>query len=117
MQTLESINQTLTTHDAVMLYFSAPTCNVCHALKPKLTEAVMDHFPTFIIESIDISETPEIAYGACLGSVIFRFDGVGAILDHHQVVSSDDVGQCIHLAWSPRKMHRHHRPRALRHRR
>ena len=61
MQTLESINQTLTTHDAVMLYFSAPTCNVCHALKPKLTEAVMDHFPTFIIESIDISETPEIA--------------------------------------------------------
>jgi thioredoxin 1 len=62
MQTLESINQTLnTTHDAVMLYFSAPTCNVCHALKPKLTEAIMDNFPTFVIESIDISETPEIA--------------------------------------------------------
>lgn len=61
MQTLESLNQTLSTHDAVLLYFSAPTCNVCHALKPKLTEAIMDHFPTFIIESIDISETPEIA--------------------------------------------------------
>ena len=61
MQTLESINQTLTTHDAVMLYFSAPSCNVCHALKPKLTEAIMDNFPTFVIESIDISETPEIA--------------------------------------------------------
>lgn len=61
MQTLDSIHQTLITHDAVMLYFSAPACNVCHALKPKLTEAIMDHFPTFIIESIDISETPEIA--------------------------------------------------------
>ena len=61
MQTLESINQTLSTHDAVLLYFSAPTCNVCHALKPKLTEAIMEHFPTFVIESIDISETPEIA--------------------------------------------------------
>ncbi len=61
MQTLESINQTLTTNDAVMLYFSAPSCNVCHALKPKLTEAIMEHFPTFVIESIDISETPEIA--------------------------------------------------------
>lgn len=61
MQTLESINQTLSTNDAVMLYFSAPACNVCHALKPKLTEAILDQFPTFVIESIDISKTPEIA--------------------------------------------------------
>ncbi len=60
MQTLELLNQTLNTNDAVMLYFSTPTCNVCHALKPKLTEAIMDHFPSFVIESIDISETPEI---------------------------------------------------------
>ena len=61
MQTLEQINETLQNNDAVMLYFSAPGCNVCHALKPKLTEAVMDAFPAFIIESIDISESPEIA--------------------------------------------------------
>jgi thioredoxin 1 len=61
MQTLESINQTLHTNDAVMLYFSAPTCNVCHALKPKLSEAIMENFPIFVLESIDISETPEIA--------------------------------------------------------
>ncbi|MBD3809517.1 MAG: thioredoxin family protein [Sulfuricurvum sp.] len=61
MQTLDSINQTLTSHDAVMLYFSAPTCNVCYALKPKLTQAITEYFPTFIIESIDISEKPEIA--------------------------------------------------------
>lgn len=61
MQTQDSINHILTTNDAVMLYFSAPTCNVCHALKPKLTEAILNDFPTFVIESIDISETPEIA--------------------------------------------------------
>lgn len=61
MQTLETINQTLQSNDAVMLYFSAPTCNVCHALRPKLIEAIMDEFPTFVIESIDISETPEVA--------------------------------------------------------
>jgi len=61
MQTLDTINQTLTQNDAVMLYFSAPTCNVCHALKPKLVEAITDQFPTFVIESIDISQTPEIA--------------------------------------------------------
>jgi len=61
MQTLDTINQTLNSNDAVMLYFSAPTCNVCHALKPKLVEAITDQFPTFVIESIDISQTPEIA--------------------------------------------------------
>lgn len=61
MQTLDTINQILNTNDAVMLYFSAPTCNVCHALKPKLVEAIVDQFPTFVIESIDISQTPEIA--------------------------------------------------------
>lgn len=61
MQTLQTIQQTLNDHDAVMLYFSAPTCNVCHALKPKLVEAVSAEFPTFVIESIDISETPEIS--------------------------------------------------------
>lgn len=61
MQTLETIQQTLSGNDAVMLYFSAPTCNVCHALKPKLVDAVTSEFPNFAIESIDISETPEIA--------------------------------------------------------
>jgi len=44
-----------------MLYFSAPTCNVCHALKPKLFEAVETQFDTFEIISVDISENPEIA--------------------------------------------------------
>jgi len=61
MQTLETINQTLQSNDAVMLYFSAPSCNICHALKPKLIEAIFNDFPTFVIESIDISETPEIS--------------------------------------------------------
>lgn len=61
MQTLDTINQTLQHNDAVMLYFSAPTCNVCHALKPKLVEAIMAEFPAFVIESVDISQTPEIA--------------------------------------------------------
>jgi thioredoxin 1 len=61
MNTLETIQSTINTAPAVMLYFSAPTCNVCHALKPKLLEAIQDNFETFEIISIDISQTPEIA--------------------------------------------------------
>ena len=59
--TLAAIEDTLKTHPAVMLYFSAPTCNVCHALKPKLFEAVTQQFERFEILSVDLSETPEIA--------------------------------------------------------
>ena len=59
--TLAHIEETLRANPAVMLYFSAPTCNVCHALKPKLFDAVSQNFKQFEIVSIDISETPEIA--------------------------------------------------------
>ena len=61
MQTLNSIENALNGAPAVMLYFSAPTCNVCYALKPKLFAAVEANFSTFDIISIDISQTPEIA--------------------------------------------------------
>lgn len=55
MQTIENINQTINENLAVMLYFSAPTCNVCHALKPKLLEAIKTNFEKFEIVSIDTS--------------------------------------------------------------
>jgi thioredoxin 1 len=61
MQTLNEIETIVSNKPAVMLYFSAPTCNVCHALKPKLFEAVEQNFEQFEIVSIDISESPEIA--------------------------------------------------------
>ncbi len=61
MQTIESIEQTIHENIAVMVYFSAPTCNVCHALKPKLVDAINTNFPSFEIVSVDISQTPEIS--------------------------------------------------------
>ncbi len=61
MPTIQTINETIENNSAVMLYFSAPTCNVCHALKPKLLEAIDSNFENFEIVSVDISETPEIA--------------------------------------------------------
>ncbi len=61
MNTIETIQSTLKDSPAVMLYFSAPTCNVCHALKPKLLDALESNFETFEVISIDISKTPEIA--------------------------------------------------------
>lgn len=61
MQTLENIQNIIQNTPAVLLYFSAPTCNVCHALKPKLLEATQEHFEQMKIVSIDISNSPDIA--------------------------------------------------------
>lgn len=61
MQTIQSLQDQLTRVPALMLYFTAPGCGVCYALKPKLFYAVMAHFDPFEIETIDIEQTPEIA--------------------------------------------------------
>ena len=61
MQNIESIDNIIKENPAVMLYFSAPTCNVCHALKPKLLEAIDENFDTFEIVSIDVSTDADIA--------------------------------------------------------
>jgi len=61
MQTIETIDNLINEKMAVMLYFSAPTCNVCHALKPKLLDAMTQNFPLFEIVSIDISTSQDIA--------------------------------------------------------
>ena len=61
MQTLDEIQEIIQNNMAVMLYFSAPTCNVCHALKPKLFDAIQSNFEAFEIVSIDTSVSQEIA--------------------------------------------------------
>jgi len=61
MQTIKNIQNTIKENLAVMVYFSSPTCNVCHALKPKLFEALEKNFTEFKVESVDISLQEEIA--------------------------------------------------------
>ena len=78
MQTIENINNTIKENLAVMVYFSAPTCNVCHALKPKLLEELEKNFPDFKVESVDISVEEDIAphFGVfAIPTVLIFLDG------------------------------------------
>ncbi len=78
MQTIENINKTIKENIAVMVYFSAPTCNVCHALKPKLLEELDKNFPVFKVESVDISVEEDIAphFGVyAIPTVLIFLDG------------------------------------------
>ena len=61
MNTIQNIEQVIKENLAVMVYFSAPTCNVCRALKPKLLEALESNFNEFKVESVDISVEEDIA--------------------------------------------------------
>lgn len=61
MKTVDEIERIIHENPAVMLYFSAPTCNVCHALKPKLFEAIESHFEKFVIASVDVSLSQDVA--------------------------------------------------------
>jgi len=78
MQTIQNIEKTINENLAVMVYFSAPTCNVCHALKPKLLEALDTNFKEFKIESVDISTDEDIAphFGVfAIPTVLIFLDG------------------------------------------
>ena len=78
MQTIENINNTIKENLCVMVYFSAPTCNVCHSLKPKLMEALEENFDGFKVESVDISVEEDIAphFGVfAIPTVLVYLDG------------------------------------------
>ena len=78
MQTVENINEIIKENLAVMVYFSAPTCNVCHALKPKLLEAIDKNFQEFEIVSVDVSVEQDVAahFGVfAIPTVLIFLDG------------------------------------------
>ena len=78
MNTIENIEQSIKENTAVMVYFSAPTCNVCHSLKPKLLEALDTNFKEFVVESVDISVEEDIAphFGVyAIPTVLIYLDG------------------------------------------
>lgn len=42
-----------------MLYFTAPGCGVCHALKPKVQDMVLRDFPKIHFREVKIQEEPQ----------------------------------------------------------
>ena len=60
IQTVEAVENLIKEKLGVLLYFSTPTCNVCHALKPKIKEEFARHFPQIEQVFIDSSKAPHI---------------------------------------------------------
>lgn len=93
MQTIEDIQKIIDTNEAVMLYFSAESCNVCHALRPKLFDAIEKNFDKFKIVSIDISQEQDVAihFGIFTIPTLLVFLGGREFLRKSRYMSVDEV--------------------------
>ena len=60
-KSLDEVKRVIDSELGVLLYFSTPTCNVCHALKPKIAKEFDKNFPLIKKVFVDSSITPEIA--------------------------------------------------------
>ncbi len=60
-KSLDEVKRVIDSELGVLLYFSTPTCNVCHALKPKIVKEFDKNFPLIKKVFVDSSITPEIA--------------------------------------------------------
>lgn len=58
---LNELNTKLQKETALVIYFSSPSCNVCHVLRPKLMEALEKEFPSIGRYHADVALTPDIA--------------------------------------------------------
>jgi thioredoxin 1 len=95
MQDMQSVIESLEAHAVVALYFSAPACEVCHALEPKLRAAIGNDFPDIVFLSIDSAAQPDVAahFGVFTVPTLFvffhgkevvrksRHMGIGEVLD------------------------------------
>ena len=63
MKSLENIKdiEKAISNEAVLLYITAPNCNVCEALKSKIKELFKSNFPKVLLYEADIAKVPEIS--------------------------------------------------------
>jgi len=60
---------------AVAVYFSAPNCGVCHALRPKVETMLDEHFPLIKFVHVEIDKSPDISgvYGVFSAPTLLIF--------------------------------------------
>lgn len=75
INSLEQLENILRETSAVLVYFSANSCNVGEALEPKVHELLKTDFPKIAFYKIDMNFSPEIAakYSAFVEPTILVF--------------------------------------------
>ncbi|BCD60558.1 MULTISPECIES: co-chaperone YbbN [unclassified Nitratiruptor] len=61
LQRIEEVQNAIKSNEAVLLYISAPNCNVCDVLKEKVKELFSQKFPKVVLVEVNVAEIPEIS--------------------------------------------------------
>jgi thioredoxin 1 len=59
--TLDDIQEVINNNEAVLIYFSSESCNVCKVLKPKVAELIKSDFSKMKLFYVDIEKSPLIS--------------------------------------------------------
>lgn len=58
---LETLGKLLGEAPLAVVYFGAPTCGICHALKPKIEALCESRFPKALLLEVDRDVSPDVA--------------------------------------------------------
>lgn len=84
----ESVEQSIQSHQPILLYFSSNTCGVCQILRQKVSDLFKNQFPDMVPLEVKVSETPEIAARHMVFSaptILVLFDGREVIRENRNV--------------------------------
>ncbi len=57
----QELNELTGKEEALLVYFSGESCNVCKVLKPKVANMLADHYPKIKMLYVDVEKSPVIA--------------------------------------------------------
>ncbi len=61
INSIDKMNAIIENDEAAIFYFSAPSCNVCKVLKPKVAELIEENFPKVNLYYVNIEDAPVIS--------------------------------------------------------
>ncbi|BCD67759.1 co-chaperone YbbN [Nitratiruptor sp. YY09-18] len=61
LKSIAEVEAALQQNEGMLLYVSAPNCNVCVTLRPKIEELFQSAFPKIKLFKTDIAKVPELA--------------------------------------------------------
>lgn len=80
--TLDEFQELIRQHEAILVYYSTPGCNVCKTLQPKVRAMLKERFPRIAYLYVDSEESKEVAAQNSIFAVptiVVYFDGREAI--------------------------------------
>lgn len=74
LTSLEDVNAFVKNNELAFLYFTTPTCSVCHGLQPQI-EKMLEQYPEIRVAHIDSTVVPEAAgqYSVFAAPVLLLF--------------------------------------------